>query len=78
MKSGQERDRALRKLNDAGIGAVVYYPEPLHLMEYICSYPGLNSLPNAEMVAKEVISIPIHPLLTKNDLDFIVQEVNKL
>jgi dTDP-4-amino-4,6-dideoxygalactose transaminase len=39
---------------------------------------GEVSLPVAEQLAKEVISLPVHPRLSQADLDTIVTEVNKL
>ena len=37
-----------------------------------------GSLPVAEQMAKEVISLPVHPQLSLSDLETIVSEVNKL
>ena len=36
------------------------------------------TLPIAEQLAKEVISLPVHPHLSQADLETIVREVNKL
>jgi dTDP-4-amino-4,6-dideoxygalactose transaminase len=37
-----------------------------------------NSLPIAERMSREVLSLPVHPALTQQDLDQIVSEVSKL
>ena len=39
---------------------------------------GIKDLPVAEKMARQVISLPVHPLLTEAELDAIVQAVNSL
>jgi dTDP-4-amino-4,6-dideoxygalactose transaminase len=78
VKEGCDRDEAVKKLTDAGIGAGIYYPVPAHQQEYIVKMLGKVDMPVSEMMAREVISLPVHPLLTQTDLDKIVSEVNKL
>jgi perosamine synthetase len=79
VDQGRDRDEAVKKLTEAGIGSGIFYPVPAnkqaHLMEM-----GLGdvSLPVAEKVAQEVISIPVHPQLSQDDLDTIIKEVNQL
>jgi dTDP-4-amino-4,6-dideoxygalactose transaminase len=65
-------------LNDAGVGTGVFYPIPAHQQGYMRELIGDNSMPVAEQLAKEVISLPVHPMLTPDDLRAIVREVNKL
>ncbi|MFA5891134.1 MAG: DegT/DnrJ/EryC1/StrS family aminotransferase [Actinomycetota bacterium] len=56
------RDAVLERLRADGVGAEVYYPTPVHLQP---AYgPDPVSLPVAERLAREVISIPVHPALT--------------
>ena len=74
----RNRDDALKQLNEDGIGAGVYYPVPLHHQAYIRDLVGDISLPITERMAKEVISLPVHPLLTESELAYIVEQVNKL
>jgi dTDP-4-amino-4,6-dideoxygalactose transaminase len=75
---GRDRDAAAQRLNDAGIGTGVFYPIPAHRQAYMREVVGDVSLPVAEQLAKEVISLPVHPQLSPSDLDAIVTEVNKL
>lgn len=74
---GPERDRfatALREEYQVGCG--VYYPIPNHRLPSLVHYaPDLN-LPVTETAAKEVLSLPVHPSLSREDLDRIVEAVN--
>jgi dTDP-4-amino-4,6-dideoxygalactose transaminase len=75
---GRDRDAAVKQLNDAGIGTGIFYPVPAHQQDYMREAAGDVRLPVAEQLAREVISLPVHPLLTQDDLNQIVAEVNKL
>ncbi len=78
VNGGRDRDVAVKQLNEAGIGTGVFYPVPAHQQSYMREIVGDVSLPIAEQMAKEVISLPVHPQLTQADLNQIVSEVNKL
>jgi perosamine synthetase len=72
------RDEAVAKLNEAGIGTGIFYPNPAHTVHHVRRIIGLCRLPVTEKAAKQVISIPVHPALSDNDLGRIVTEVNRL
>jgi dTDP-4-amino-4,6-dideoxygalactose transaminase len=78
IKDGRDRDAAVKKLADAGVGTGVFYPVPVHKQDYMHDHVGDLSLPVSERLAKEVFSLPVHPLLSEEDLEKIVAEVNKL
>ena len=40
-------------------------------------YKRSNTILNTEKAAKEIVTIPIHPNLTKSQLDYIVKLINK-
>ncbi|QAY68923.1 DegT/DnrJ/EryC1/StrS family aminotransferase [Xylanimonas protaetiae] len=66
--------RALREEYNVGSGA--YYPIPNHRLASLAPYaPGLD-LPNTEVAARSVLSLPVHPSLTQDDLERIVAGVN--
>lgn len=70
------RDAFLDYLRENEIGAGVYYPKPLHLHQHFARMgykPG--DFPVAERSAQEVISLPAHPLLTAEEIDFIINKV---
>lgn len=78
VDGGRDRDAAVKQLADAGVGTGIFYPVPAHKQEYMRELAGEYHLPVAEKLAKEVISLPVHPQLSQADLETIVEEVNKL
>ena len=73
----EDRDGFVAALkSEHNVGAGVYYPIPNHRLPSLTSYaPGLD-LPETERAAREVVSLPVHPSLTADDLDRIVTAVN--
>jgi len=59
------------KNNDVGYG--IYYPKPLYDYPHLKKYKSVCK--NADMVAKSVVSLPIHPNLSDSDLNKIVKVV---
>lgn len=56
------RDHVLARLNDAGIGAGVHYPVPIHLQPAFAFLGHAEgAFPNAERAARDVLSLPIFP-----------------
>ena len=78
VNHGRNRDVAVQELAEAGIGSGIYYPVPIHHQNHVRKIVGPVRLPVAEQMSKEVVSLPIHPLLSTEDLETIVKEVNKL
>ena len=74
-----ERDRIVAELREQHqVGTGVYYPIPNHRLESLKHFaPGLD-LPETERAAREVISLPVHPSLSEDDLGRIVEAVNQL
>ena len=67
-----ERDRWLKHLNDNGVGAVIYYPIELHLQKaFANTVPAGFSLPVSEKAMAEVLSLPMFPELTEEQITFI-------
>ncbi len=73
-----KRDALLDYLTEKGVGTGVYYPIPVHKQTFFTKELGYClSLSEAEKAADEVLSLPVHPALTKADLDYIVSVVNE-
>lgn len=66
-----ERNQIVEKLRKKGIGAAVYYDNPIHLMPYYRKNFGLFVLPETEKVAKQVFSLPVHPGLDEIQIEYI-------
>ncbi|HYM14033.1 MAG TPA: DegT/DnrJ/EryC1/StrS family aminotransferase [Dehalococcoidia bacterium] len=77
VPAGREaRDRLQAGLRERGIEAAVFYPTPIHrqpLYERL-GYGGV-SLPVAERLAGEVLSLPVHPALTAADVETVTAAV---
>lgn len=70
------RDQLLKHLKDNDVGAAIYYPKPLHILKSY-SYLGYKEgdLPVTEKINSEVLSLPVHPKLTKEELQKIVDVI---
>ncbi len=74
-----ERDVFQQRLSDLGIGTAVHYAVPVHRQPlYIGLGYGEVSMPVAEHAADHVLSLPVHPGLSDDDLDRIVEAVRKV
>ncbi|MBN1780878.1 DegT/DnrJ/EryC1/StrS family aminotransferase [bacterium] len=72
----KNRDRLQDKLQEAGIATAIHYPIPLHLQPAFRHYgKGEGSLPVAESVAKEVLSLPMYPELEEEKIQYIVDQI---
>ncbi len=68
------RDRVLAALNDAGIGAGIHYPTPLHRQGALASLGHRQGdFPNAERLAGEILSLPIYPGITRQQQQRVVE-----
>jgi perosamine synthetase len=73
------RDAMMEHLRERGIGTAIYYPVPVHKQTYYVQTLGYDlHFPEAEKAAAEVLSLPVHPGLDRDDLERIVEEVNAL
>ncbi len=73
-----EREALLRHLQEHGIGAQVHYPEPVHLQPaYRDLGFGPGTLPETEIAAKSVLSLPIYPEMGEAEANLVIQAVKK-
>lgn len=71
----KEREILQNYLSEKGIQTLIHYPIPPHKQQ---AYKYLNSLnfPITEKIHKEVISLPISPVLTDEEVNKIITEIN--
>jgi perosamine synthetase len=73
----KNRDKLLEELKKNEIGFGIYYPKPLHKYPHLEKF-GHNELKVSERLVNEVVSLPVHPALTKEDLEKVVDVINKV
>lgn len=74
----KNRDAVKKRLDEAKMSSMIYYPVPLHLQ---AAYKELGmqagSLPVTELATKEVLSLPIYPELTEDQVRTVADAVKK-
>ena len=75
---GITRDELREKLAEAGIATSIYYPVPIHKQPVYRRMGYRDNLPVSEKLANEVLSLPVHPGLTREDLDRIVNGIQNI
>jgi dTDP-4-amino-4,6-dideoxygalactose transaminase len=69
-------DLVQQRLKERGVASVVYYPVPLHLQPLYALLGGKpGDLRVSERAAREVLSIPLYPELTREQVERVAQEV---
>ena len=75
--SSEHRSECQQRLKDEGIPSAVYYPIPLHLQT---AYNYLNykrgDFPISEEISNRIFSLPMHPYLTKVEINQITSILN--
>lgn len=73
-----DRDAMQRRLSAAGIGSLIHYPIPPHKQDaYADQRMSSLSLPLAERLADEVLSLPIGPHLKTSDATAVIAEIHR-
>jgi dTDP-4-amino-4,6-dideoxygalactose transaminase len=78
MRFPAERQAVIDGLTERGVGTLIYYPIPIHKQAYLQAYmPGAADLdlPVTNRLSDEVLAIPVHPMLSDEDLATIVGAV---
>lgn len=75
---GVSRDEVVALLDERGIGTGVYYPIPIHQQKVYLDHGYDVTLPVTELMATQVVSLPVHPKLNKDDLARIAAAVKEI
>jgi perosamine synthetase len=74
----EKRDELMNFLKSKDIGCGVYYPKPLHMHPFFMKMGYKEGdFPVAEKISKEVLSLPVHPSVTENDINAIISAVGE-
>ena len=72
-------DRVAERLTECGIASAVFYPVPLHLQPLYAALGGKpGDLPVAERAAHEVLSLPLYPSMTADQIDCVAGHVEEV
>lgn len=71
----KNRSKFMKKMKSLGIETGIHY-NPIHLMTFY--YQKGIKLPITEKVGNEIVSVPIHPNLRKEDVDTVISSINRI
>ena len=78
LDSEDMRNTVQAKLKEAGIPTMVYYPIPLHKQIVYKDYNfNIEDLKTSENLCKCVLSLPMHPYMSEEQVDMISKAVIK-
>ena len=72
----ENRDPLQEYLLQNGIETMIHYPIPPHKQKAFAEWNS-HSFPITEKIHKEVLSLPISPVMTKDEVDFVIATLNK-
>src|SRR5579859_285562 len=64
-------------LAERGVGTNIHYPTPVHLQPYCSGRWRPGDFPVAEALTKSLLSLPLEPLHTDREIDFVVAQVRE-
>jgi dTDP-4-amino-4,6-dideoxygalactose transaminase len=73
----KQREKLQSSLSSKGIGTIVHYPIPPH-RQHCYAGQGWSDLPICEMLAEEVLSLPIYPGISEGAVDCVVAAIKSL
>ncbi len=78
LGSNHKRNELIERLNSNNIPSVIYYKNPIHLMkafEYLGYKKG--DLPVSEKLSDTILSLPMHPYLSSDEIDLVNQAIKQ-
>lgn len=71
----QDRQGFMAHMDQARVGTLIHYPKAPHQQKAL-SQLGHLSFPVAELLHKEVVSLPMSPVMTPEEISYVIQTVN--
>jgi dTDP-4-amino-4,6-dideoxygalactose transaminase len=69
------RDRLQKTLHDNGVQTIIHYPIPPHLQNAYSEWPA-QKLPVTEQIHREILSLPMSPVMTSEEVSFVTRVLN--
>ena len=73
----KKRDALQAHLKDLGVPSMIYYPVPIHHHKPYMQFTPAWPLDATEEVSKQVLSLPIHPHLSAEQVEYVCESVKK-
>ena len=74
----KNRESMVTHLKKQGVGVMVHYPIPLHLQKaYKSQVYKKGDFPAAERIAREILSLPMHPFLKHSQIEYVVSQIKR-
>ena len=71
----ENRDTIVAALHERGIGTGIHYPTPIHRQPLYRKLGYNDQLDRAELASRQVLSLPVHPSLTEEDVRTVASVV---
>lgn len=75
LKDEAQRQKVQHALKEQGIPTMVYYPKPMHLQGAFDQLEQPVACPVTESLCQRVVSLPMHPYLSEEDIRFVSNAV---
>ena len=72
----EKRDALRAFLSSKGIASLVHYPSPVPLQPYFSKAGFGGTFKTAEKLSSEILSLPLYPELSQEELDFVCSQIN--
>ncbi|MCX8023107.1 MAG: DegT/DnrJ/EryC1/StrS family aminotransferase [Syntrophorhabdaceae bacterium] len=74
----EKRDGLMEFLRKRGVTTLIHYPTPIHLQR-VYDHLGYKrgAFPNAEKAAEEILSLPMYPSLTEDEVMYVASSIRE-
>lgn len=74
-----DRSRFIQEMKRRGIQTSIHYP-PVHRFQYYQKHfhQAAGALPSTEEVSRREVTLPLHPMMSADDVDFVCQAVGEI